>query len=142
MRAFLCGKRIDLFSIYVTKGRLQQNQTQRRTSLVLRALGAYVAHTFKVSLKPTAVDLLTVEENKQRADKYRSLLTIEGTLLPDPLTNLQNEWVGEARGLSLWPPCMFGDRAEYLVDSGEIDLKTRLLTTKRGRHSPTSIQSG
>ncbi|KAJ8277864.1 hypothetical protein GJAV_G00081000 [Gymnothorax javanicus] len=37
-------------------------------------------------------------------------------------------WIGEETGVHLWPPCMFSDMSEYLINSGERDLQTRLLT--------------
>ncbi len=88
----------------------------------LRAL-SYGAKYFNIPLKPTAE-----EEKKEIAERYRSLLTFNDTTLPDPLSDLPNGWVGEEKGRFMWPPCMYGDLAEYLVSKGERDLRTRLLT--------------
>ena len=94
--------------------------TGNKDELVAMAFGASY---FSVPLKASAK-----EETRQKAEQYRKRLTVEGVVLPDPLSDLNNDWVGEGKGMSLWPPCMYCDLAEYLVDNSERDLRTRLLT--------------
>ena len=53
---------------------------------------------------------------------------MKDSYLPDPFSDLSGGWVGETSGVSLWPPTMYGDLAEYLVDKNERELRSRLLT--------------
>ena len=92
----------------------------------LRAL-VFGAQYFDVAPKKTAN-----EAKVDRAERYRKLLTINdagvSVSLPDPLSDLKTDWVGEAKGISEWPPCIYSDISEYLINSGEKDLRTRLMT--------------
>ncbi|XP_034030131.1 uncharacterized protein LOC117513977 [Thalassophryne amazonica] len=88
----------------------------------LRVL-VYGAQFFSIPVKPAAK-----EENQLRTDHYRSLLTVDGVVLPDPFTDLPHGWQGEEKGIHHWPPCMFYDMSEYLISRVERDLQTRLLT--------------
>ncbi|XP_066268534.1 bile acid-CoA:amino acid N-acyltransferase-like [Branchiostoma lanceolatum] len=70
--------------------------------------------------------------DKKRTDSrlcedYRSLLTIDGKKVPDPLEDLKSGWQTEGEGMQHWPPTMYADMAEYLVASGEVDLRKRLM---------------
>ena len=84
---------------------------------------AYGAQFFKIP-----ICLSATEKERNRAERYCSLLTISDQTLPDPFSDLSTVWIGESQGMSEWPPTMYGDLAEYLVQKGERDLRTRLLT--------------
>ena len=65
---------------------------------------------------------------------------MQGDVLPDALSGLNSDWVGEGKSMSMWSPCiyMYCDLAEYLVDTSERDLRTRLLTDyKEGKAFPS-----
>lgn len=95
--------------------------TGKKAELVALAYGA--------SFFDIPKTLTPKEEEKSRSDRYRVLLTVvDGKVLPDPFTDLSAGWTGETQGISLWPPTMYGDISEYLVDKNERDLRTRLLT--------------
>ena len=71
----------------------------RKEELVAVYYGAYY---FKIPLKATAK-----EEERERYDAYQRLLLVGGTQLPDPFSDLDKGWVGEAKGVTLWPPTMY-----------------------------------
>ena len=108
------------------KARVQDYLRERGLSTTgsrdeLRAV-AYGAYKLGVPVKATAK-----EEKVQKAQLYQRLLVVNGQSLPDPFCDLVSGWVGEENGMQNWPPCMYCDIAEYLVGSGERDLRTRLL---------------
>jgi SAP domain len=85
---------------------------------------AYGASYFNIAKKPTAK-----ENDRERCNRYRALLSVDcGSMLPDPMSDLVTGWIDEMSGMSMWPPTMYGDLAEYLVDTSERSLRTRLLT--------------
>ena len=95
--------------------------TGKRAELIALAYGA---EYFQIAKKPTAE-----QDDLTRAERYHALLLVRSSMkLPDPMSDLLTGWVGEGPGMSMWPPTMYGDIAEYLVDSSERDLRTRLLT--------------
>ncbi|XP_066303858.1 uncharacterized protein [Branchiostoma lanceolatum] len=87
----------------------------------LKAL-AFGATVMRAPLVPTPQ-----EEQQKRCEDYRSLLTIDGKKVPDPLVDLKSGWQTEGEGMQHWPPTMYADMAEYLVASGEVDLRKRLM---------------
>ena len=60
---------------------------------------------------------------------------MQGDVLLDPLSGLNSDWAAEGKSMSMWPPCiyMYCHLAEYLVDTSERDLRTRLLTDCKGK---------
>ena len=48
--------------------------------------------------------------------------------MSDPLADLSNDWVGEAKGICMRPLCMYCDLAEYLIETSECDLQKHLLS--------------
>lgn len=46
------------------------------------------------------------------------LLSIEGTVIPDPL-KLSTGWHGEADGVKLWPPVYISDVSNYFLASND-----------------------
>ena len=64
--------------------------TGNKDELVAMAFGASY---FSVPLKASAK-----EETRQKAEQYRRRLTVEGVVLPDPLSDLNSDWVGGREG--------------------------------------------
>lgn len=85
---------------------------------------AYGASEMNVQVKQTKQEKL-----HDKVCSYSSLLTIDGTKLPDPFTELLNDWVTEADGVTQWPPTMHHEIAVYLLQSDDQDgqLSRRLL---------------
>ena len=46
--------------------------------------------------------------------EYTDMLSIEGTVIPDPL-KLSTGWHGEADGIKLWPPVYISDVSNYFL---------------------------
>ena len=71
--------------------------------------------------------------------RYKALLEVNGQTLPDPLSVLTNGWVGEARGMESWPPCMYGDMTRYLIAKGQYHQN---ISWSRGLEGTVEIQTG
>jgi len=56
---------------------------------------------------------------------YENLLCVDGVRLYDPW-QLVDGWMGESVGVPLWPPCMYVNIADYLIEHDERALLTRL----------------
>ena len=69
---------------------------------------------------------------------------MQGDVLPDALSGLNSDWMGEGKSMSMWPPCiyMYCHLAEYLVDTSERDLRTRLLTDYKEGKAFSSLSGG
>ena len=42
----------------------------------------------------------------QKKKKYQSRLNVNGEQLPDPFTELKDNWIGEEKGVEKWPPLL------------------------------------
>lgn len=94
----------------------------KKEDLVARA---FAAEELKIPVLPDAEQVY--EQNKQ---DYNSILqTHDGETLPDPLKIPSAKWVGEIDGVCRWPPTMYYDIAEYLLQHvGDRDLGRRLMS--------------
>ena len=70
---------------------------------------AFAAHTMKMPVLPTALEM---EKSKEIA--YASLLNIDGTTIPDPIS-LYDKWMDEKQGISHWPPMFITDISTFLL---------------------------
>ena len=115
------GNRYVFWRLLVEKGQHARISARSQTSGKLDELRALVfgAQYFDVA-------------NFERTERYRGLLTINDAgasiSLTDPLSDLQTDWVAEAKGISQWAQCIHSDISEYLFNSGEKDVRTRLMT--------------
>ena len=58
---------------------------------------------------------LTVEEEIVRKQRqYKSLLDINGEQWSGPFTELENNWIGEEKGMEKWPPIFQIQIAEFI----------------------------
>ena len=88
---------------------------------------AFGAEQCEIPLKITAE-----EENKIKAEQYKSLLVVKGQKLPDPFVDIkENEWIGEKTGESKWPPIFQLQIAEFILtgdNNEQKNLSKRLLS--------------
>ena len=71
---------------------------------------------------------------EQKASAKDALLKRCSNVLPHPLADINNKWVGEAKGMCMWSPCMYCYLAEYLAETSECDLQKCLLSDyKKGK---------
>eukprot|EP00057_Strongylocentrotus_purpuratus_P017583 XP_011672057.1 PREDICTED: uncharacterized protein LOC105442031 [Strongylocentrotus purpuratus] len=59
----------------------------------------YSAAQFGYEVKPTEV-----EEDRSRSANYGELLIFKGKRIPDPLVDLEDNWIPEKEGVKFWPP--------------------------------------
>lgn len=87
---------------------------------------AFAAWTMKTPVVPTREDL-----QQERAKTYKSLLTVDGIPLPDPLSDLKGGWEGEGEAMTKWPCTMLRDISAFLarheLDLEKASLQKRLL---------------
>ena len=81
---------------------------------------AYAAEQQGVPVIPTAK-----EERISKECQYRSLLTVNGEILPDPFE--LSGWLKEEDSLDKWPPTMLIDITEFLLKSKDGGMAKRLL---------------
>ncbi len=48
------------------------------------------------------VQLSAKEQEKEKAERYRPLLHVKGSYLPEPFSDLSGGWIGETCGVSPW----------------------------------------
>ena len=85
---------------------------------------AFGAEQLSVPLKLTAE-----EEIIQKKKQYQSLLNVNGEQLPDPFTELKDNWIGEEKGVEKWPPILQLQIAEFILTAEQgSDLGKRLLS--------------
>ncbi|KAJ8030935.1 hypothetical protein HOLleu_27485 [Holothuria leucospilota] len=82
-------------------------QTGNKTKLIALVYGA---SQLGVQPKPNEV-----EEDRKRSEQYRKVLNICGKTLPDPLSELNDNWKGEKEGVHCWPPVSYYEIAEWLL---------------------------
>lgn len=76
------------------------------TKAELAAL-CFAAVTMKVPVRPSHEEAMIIKKRE-----YTDMLSIDGTVIPDPL-KLSTEWHGEANGVKLWPPFYISDVSNY-----------------------------
>lgn len=74
---------------------------------------AFDAEQLSVPVKLTAE-----EEIIQKKKQYQSLLNVNGEQLPDLFTELEDNWIGEEKGVEKWPPILQIQIAEYSIFNG------------------------
>ena len=78
--------------------------------------------------------ICTCETNRGRGNntkkkQYQSLLNVNGEQLPDPFTELEDNWIGEEKGVEKWPPILQIQIAEFILTAEQgSDLGKRLLS--------------
>lgn len=80
------------------------------TKAELAAL-CFAAVRMNVPVRPSNEEALIIKKKE-----YNDLLSIEGTVIPDPL-KLSTGWHGEADGVKLWPPVYISDVSNYFFAS-------------------------
>ena len=63
-----------------------------------------VALAYSASIMNIPPVKTTEEEQKERAFVYSDFLKTDDGVLPDPLHDLRDGWVGESKGCGMWPP--------------------------------------
>ena len=85
---------------------------------------AFGAEQLSVPVKLTAE-----EEIIQKKKQYQSLLNVNGEQLPDPFTELKDNWFSEENGVEKWPPILQMQIAEFILTAEQgSDLGKRLLS--------------
>jgi len=72
------------------------------------------------------VDVDREDEERRRLIEYKSKLVYNNTVLPDPFTLTDNDWVGEEDGIGQWPLLFFTDITDYLRCRTPAELRHRL----------------
>ena len=81
--------------------------------------------------------ICTCETNRGRGNNtekkaIQSLLNVNGEQLPDPFTELEDNWIGEEKGVEKWPPILQIQIAEFILTAEQgSDLGKRLLSDYR-----------
>jgi len=112
--------KVDELKKYV-RARGQTINCKRKEELVALA---YAVTKQNLPVVPTKEDL-----KEQTHLDYQALLNVDiGDLtitLEDPW-NIRDGWQPESSGMSTWPPCTYANIAEYLIDSDQRALLSRL----------------
>ncbi|XP_032894924.1 uncharacterized protein LOC116984708 [Amblyraja radiata] len=100
-------------------------KTGRKAELAALAYGAVY---MKKPVLPTAG-----EEKHHHADQYKELLKCGEKILPDPMSELKDGWLGESQGLNCWPPTSIVELSNHLASYDEANQpapsqKSRLLS--------------
>ena len=75
------------------------------------------------------VKLTAEEEIIQKKKQYQSLLNVNGEQLPDPFTELKDNWICEETGVEKWPPILQMQISEFILTAEQgSDLGKRLLS--------------
>ena len=82
-----------------TKSRSENNKDQGRTYFIGLRSGAVIC-TFEINRR---------RGNNTEKKQYQSLLNVNGEQLPDPFTELKDNWIGEEKGVE--------SMATYLTDA-------------------------
>ena len=62
--------------------------------------------------------------------------------LPDPLTELDDDWMSETDGMRMWPPTMYWDICNFLGFSATGDLTKRLMSDYKDGKAYSYYASG
>ena len=102
-----------------TKSRSENNREQGRTYCIGFRSGAVIC-TFEINRR---------RGNNTEKKQYQSLLNVNGEQLPDPFTELKDNWIGEEKGVEKWPPILQMQIAEFILTAEQgSDLGKRLLS--------------
>lgn len=108
----------------------------KKEDLVARA---FAAEEQKTPVLPDAEQVF-----QQNKEDYNSILqTHDGENLPDPLKIPTVKWVGELAGVSRWPPTMYYDIGEYILQHvSDRDLGRRLMSDYKEGKAFSYYKSG
>lgn len=99
----------------------------------LQAL-VYSTVQFGVAVKPNEI-----EEDRSRSLQYAALLQYDGTNLPDPLVDLNNDsWLNEKEGVKHWPPVSYFEIAEWLLCEAPC-VSNPSISSKKAINKPASL---
>ena len=83
---------------------------------------AFSAHVLQLPEK-----LTQTEKQVMLYRQYADLLSFDGSTYPDPLTALKDGWISEKDGMKMWPPTLYYDICEFILnDTKELDLARRV----------------
>ena len=99
---------------------------------------AFAAHYFKLPLK------LTQEEKENILfEQYKDLLSVDGVKYSDPISEIKIGWVAEKEGMKLWPPTMYYDVCQFLLnDTKGPDLAKRVFKDYKEKKGFSFLSSG
>lgn len=97
-------------------------KTGRKAELAALAYGAVY---MKKPVLPTAG-----EEKHHHTDQYKELLKCGEKILPDPMSELKDGWLGESQGLICWPPTSIVELSNHL---GRYDEANQPATSQKSR---------
>lgn len=102
------------------------------------SLYSYCNHS-GLPVKPSAV-----EKEEQMLKEYKDLLELDSVNYPDPLAELKENWIGEKDGMKLWPPTMYFDMCEFLLNDTKtgVDLATRVFKDYKEKKGFSFLSSG
>lgn len=112
--------RVDALKTYCRKRNLKVAGS--KTELVARV---FAASEMGIPVQPTAEELFV----RMEAEKAKLLQAPDNIMLPDPLS-LQDGWLRENNGITLWPPIFLSDITLYLMEDHpgkDIDFQKRIL---------------
>ncbi|XP_030845477.1 uncharacterized protein LOC105436450 isoform X2 [Strongylocentrotus purpuratus] len=99
----------------------------RRRGLKLGNRGDMIAWVFSAMTQGIAIQPSEVEKTRSRASTYRELLVFNDHTFPDPMSELDDGWIGEQRGMQYWPPTMYRDICMYLLNKDPASLEGRIM---------------
>lgn len=78
-----------------------------------------------------------------KAADYGALLLLNDVLLPDPLTELKDEWLDEHHGMQHWPPkYMYWDICQFLGFGSTSEYSSRLMSDYKEGKAYSYFTSG
>ena len=105
-----------------------------------------VALAYSASIMKIPPVKTSEEEQKERACVYSDFLKTDDGVLPDPLHDLRDGWVGESEGRAMWPPTMYHHISDYLDNEKfglrRKELRARLLTDYKEGKAYSYFASG
>ena len=111
--------KVDVLRKYCQERGLSVTQYRRKDELVALA---FTACCQNLPIVPGKIDE-QAEAVRQLADP---LQMEDGTVIPNPDSLNESEWLSEGNGMQFWPPCMVMDISDYLIAKNERPLCTRL----------------
>lgn len=99
---------------------------------------AFAANYLALPLKLTAG-----EKEKVLFEQYQDLLTVQNEKYPDPLAEIKDGWLSESAGMKTWPPTMYYDVCEFLLnDTKGVDLARRVFKDYKQKKGFSFLTSG